>query len=402
MKRFLFALAGLVSTVAIAAAASIPLISGPQDPSQLNATINTLIQQINSLITPQTMANFATPRNLLDNGQMQVQQRGTATRTCAQNAGITTAAYAADRWACSVNVASGAGTLQVITSNLPASPVFNAGMVFYRTSGVLTQPQCVMQEIPTATITPLQGSSVTLSVYIQGLANMLAESTTVNAYLFTGTGSDEGLGSVTASPAITPAWTGIASSQTAAFTITSSWARYSTTFSVGSTVTEAAVALCWTPTAGGTAGTTDGFRFTGVQLEQGNAASAFEFRRLGEELAIAQRYLNILTEPAAGVQVPVTGNSTSATAAAMAYSFPVTMRVAPTFTALGTALSTSTWTNKCGNVNNALATTFVVTATANTVSGASLTVTSSGSTIGFGCVLTGAGGGSILSWSADF
>jgi hypothetical protein len=78
------------------------------------------------------------------------------------------------------------------------------------------------------------------------------------------------------------------------------------------------------------------------------------------------------------------------------------MRAAPTFSALGTALGATTWTNNCGNVNNVLATTFIVTKTANSVAGASMTVTSSGSTIGFGCQLLGAGGGSILAWSADF
>ena len=205
MKRIALALVAILSTVAIAAGANLSLLTGPQDPSQLLNTLNQLIQSINSGVTPQTMATFTTPRNLLDNGGMQVYQRGTGTRTCAQNAAITTTAYAADRWACSVNVASGAGILQVITTNLPSSPTFNAGMVFYRNSGTLAQPQCVMQQIPSTRVVPLQGRNVTFSVYIQGLAAMLAESTTVNAYLFTGTGTDQGFGSMTASPAITPA-----------------------------------------------------------------------------------------------------------------------------------------------------------------------------------------------------
>ena len=285
LKRIAYALTGLVMTGVAAFAASIPPFTGAQDPSNLFFYLNTLVQEINTLITPQTMANFATPRNLLDNGQMQVQQRGTGTRTCGTTT-IPSSAYAADRWGCNVNVSSGAGTLQVITTGLPAQPVFNAGLLFYRTSGALAQPPCVMQEISTSRITPLQGQSVTLSFYAEGLALMLAEQTTLNAYLFTGTGSDQGLQTFTASPAITPAWTGIASTQTAAFTITSSWAQYKATFSVGSTVTEAAVALCWTPTVGGTSGVTDGFQFTGVQLEQGSGASAFEFGALRRRVPV--------------------------------------------------------------------------------------------------------------------
>jgi hypothetical protein len=213
MKRIAYALTGLVLTAVLAFAAnaptSIPLFTGPQDPSQLFSYLNSLVQSINGLSTANQSLSFANPRNYVDNGQMQVQQRGTGTRTCGTTT-IPTTAYAADRWGCNVNVTSGAGTLQVITTNLPTSPTFNAAMVFYRTSGTLAQPQCVMQEIPTNRVIPLQGSAVTLSSYIQGLAAMLAESTTVNAYLFTGTGTDEGLQSFTASPAVTPAFTGIA------------------------------------------------------------------------------------------------------------------------------------------------------------------------------------------------
>lgn len=341
MKRLAYALTGLVLTAVFAYAANIPLLTGPQDPSQLNATINGVIQSINSGITPASMGNFTTPRNLLDNGQMQIQQRGTGTRTCGTTT-IPSSAHSADRWGCNVNVTSGAGTLQVITTGLPASPIFNAGQLFYRTSGTLAQPQCVMQEMSTTRVTPLQGTSVTLSVYLQGLAAMLAESTTVNVYLFTGTGTDQGLQSFTASPAVTPAWTGIASAQTAAFTITSSWARYSATFSVGSTVTEAAIALCWTPTTGGTAGVTDGFQFTGVQLEQGTTASAFEYRSYSDELRHAQFFYYQITESAAIFPVaPCAAIDTTHTNCVI--KTPNTLRTAPTLSfANGFASPTST------------------------------------------------------------
>ena len=214
IRKLAYALAGLVMTGAVALGANtFTPFTGPQDPSQIFFYLNTLIAQLNTFAANNSGADFANPRNLLDNGQMQVQQRGTGTRTCGTTT-IPTTAYAADRWGCNVNVTSGAGTLQVITTGLPASPVFNAGQLFYRTSGALAQPQCVMQEIASNRITPLQGQSVTFSVYAEGLANMLAETTTLNVYLFTGTGSDQGLQSFTASPAITPAFTGIASTQT--------------------------------------------------------------------------------------------------------------------------------------------------------------------------------------------
>lgn len=402
MKRITAALAAIVLTAAAAWGANLSLLTGPQDPSQLLATLNTLIQSINTGITPQTMAEFSSPRNLLDNGQMQVYQRGTGTRTCAQNAAITTTAYAADRWACSVNVASGAGILQVITSNLPTSPTFNAGMVFYRNSGALAQPQCVMQQIPSTRVVPLQGRNVAFSVYIQGLAAMLAESTTVNAYLFTGTGTDQGFGTMTASPAITPAWTGIASSQTTAFTITSSWARYTTTWQVGSSVTEAAVALCWTPTTGGTAGTTDGFRFTGAQLEQGGAASAFDYLPYGTELRTAQRYYYQIDESASIFPIaPCSAVDTTHTNCII--KLPQTMRAAPSLSfANGFASPTSTTQATLGACTTLAAATTVT----STVAGVnSFLVNCTATTIpaaGVASFLYSNNGSGVIRASADF
>jgi len=403
-RKLLFASAFLAPLAAWGAVPLLPSTPTFSEPSQIVGTLNFLINTINTAITPQTMANYATPRNLLDNGGMQIQQRGTGTRTCGTTT-IPSSAYSADRWGCNVNVTSGAGTLQVITSNLPAAPLptFNAGMVFYRTSGALAQPQCVMQEIPTSRITPLAGQNVNLSFYAQGLANMLAEQTTLNAYLFTGTGTDEGLQSFTASPAITPAFTGIASTLTTAFTITSSWARYSTSFQVPSTATEAAVALCWTPTVGGTAGTTDGFRFTGVQLEQGTSASAFEFRSYGDELVTAERYFYAINEGTITAGTVMVGGGSAqgtTTTCTTAIPFPVTMIKAPTYT---NALTASTFKLvSASQTATALSTPFSATLGANTPYGASINFTTTGMTAKDGCFLVSAAGSGTMQFTADF
>lgn len=401
MKRIAYALTGLVLTAALAWGASIPLISGPQDPSQLTAVVNNLIQQINTLVTPQTMAAYTEPRNLIDNGGMQVYQRGTGAATCGTTT-IPSSAHSADRWGCNVNVGSGAGSLQVITTNLPTQPVFNAALLFYRTSGTLAQPQCVMQEIATTRVTPLQGRSVTLSFYLQGLALMLAETTTVNSYLFTGTGSDQGLQSFTASPAITPAWTGIAATQTTAHTITSSWARYTATYQVPATATEAAIALCWTPTTGGTAGATDGFRFTGVQLEQATAASSFEYRPYASDLAAAQRYYYQVTETSAIYPVaPCAAVDTTHTNCAI--KLPTTMARAPTMTfANGFASPTTTSQATLGACTTLIA---AVTVT-STVGGVdTILVNCAATTIpaaGVASFLYSNNGSGIIRASADF
>lgn len=401
MKRIAYALTGLVLTAAIAWGASIPLLSGPQDPSQLNATINGVIQQINTGITPQTMANFANPRNLLDNGAMNVQQRGTAAQTCGTTT-IPSSAHAADRWGCNVNVTSGAGSLQVTTADLPAQPVFNTAQLFYRTSGTLAQPQCVMQELSSSRITPLQGQGVTLSFYLKGLALMIAETTTVNSYIFTGTGTNQGLQSFTASPAVTPAWTGIASTSTTAHTVTGSWARYTATYQIPATATEAAVALCWTPTTGGTAGATDGFLFTGVQLEQGGVASAFEYQPFANELEHAQYYYYQITETAAIFPVaPCAAIDTTHTNCFV--KTPRQMRVAPTLTfANGFASPTSTTQATLGACTTLAAAT-TVTSTVGGVNG--FLVNCTATTIpaaGVASFLYSNNGSGIIRASADY
>lgn len=393
--------------LASGARAAIPYLpsTNPQyaDASQILGTLNYLIGQINTFVNPQVLAIPSTPRNLIDNGGMSVQQRGTGTRTCGTTT-IPSSAYSADRWGCNVNVTSGAGTLQVITTNLPAAPLpaFNAAMLFYRTSGTLAQPQCVMQELPTTRVTPMQGQNLVLSFYAQGLALMLAEQTTLNAYIFTGTGADEGLQSFTASPAVTPAFTGITSTLTSAFTITSSWARYSYSFTLPATATEAVVALCWTPTTGGTAGVTDGFRFTGVQLEPGSTASAFEFQPYGPELAQAQRFYYQLTESAAIAPVaPCAAVDTTHTNCLI--QIPVTMARAPTLTfANGFASPTSTTQATLGACTTLAAAT-TVTSTVAAVN--SFLVNCTATTIpaaGIASFLYSNNGSGVIRASADF
>lgn len=68
------------------------------------------------------------------------------------------------------------------------------------------------------------------------------------------------------------------------------------------------------------------FAITGVQLEVGGVATPFEHRPIGVELALCQRYFQ---RPAAFMS----GGTETTTVASFGYSYPVSMRVAPTFTA---------------------------------------------------------------------
>lgn len=338
-------------------------------------------------------------RNVVQNGDMAVQQRGTGERTGGTTT-IPASAYSADRWGCNANVTSGAAFCAALTTTPPAG--MRGSQSVYRKTGALTQPVCMMQEIATADFTPLSGQVVTLSFTAKALAGMIADNGGVmNAYIFTGTGSDEGLQSFTASPAITPAFTGIASTLTKAVTLTTSYQRFSYTATIPGTATEGVVAFCFTPTATG-AGVTDGFNFSGVQLEQSPFATSYEFKTFGLEFNLAQRYYWQIVDPAATVEVPSSCFVTAAnTTVKCGVYLPQTMRAVPvTNVAVSTSFGIVVTAGTAGTC-----TTLAATASSNTINSIGVTCTTGGTiALGSATPLIGAATGatSILSVSADF
>lgn len=430
MRRLSSFLAALVVVLGIGAfigeplfAAGVPQFANPSGPSGyvpsgtvpanvpgLIPDLNTLVNNINASgstgINSNTMAAFSGSRNYLDNGAMTVAQRGTSAQTGGTTSGCTVNAYVADRWCVDTNVASGAGKGQVVTSSPSPITGFTNSMTVWRNSGALTQQVCAIQEIPTKDATQLAGQTVTLSAYLQALAGLNADNgNVVTMNLFTGTGSDEGLGTMTASPAITPAWTGIATQAvvngtTKSKTITTGWVRYNVSYTIPSAATEIAVAICFTPTATGS-GATDGFAMAGVQLEQGLTPSSFEFRPYGVELAKAQQYYVQITDPAATVEVPsscfvVTANTTVKCGVYL----PQTMRATPTTTipvaaSFGIVVTAGT-AGTC--------TTLAATASSNSLNSVGVTCTTGGTiALGSATPLIGqAAAGGMIQVSADF
>lgn len=357
-------------------------------------------------ISIQDIGNYGgTPRNFLDNGSLNVQQRGTGTVTCAAAAAITSAAYGPDRWGCSANVTSGAGRQAIVTTAALLPAGFAQVDTVWRNSGSLAQPVCTHQEIPTAKAIALAGKTVTLSFNAAALAGLAADNnSTMTASIYYGTGTDQGFGTMTASPAITPAWTNIAFSvNQQVLTISTTPTRYAVVGSLPSTVTEVGVALCFTPTTTTSGGVTDGFAFVGTQLEIAPAASAYEFHDIQQDVAVAQRYFYQINEGTitAGTVMTPAGNAVTATTCASDIPFPVTMRVAPTYT---NSLSGTTFKLNSAAANTALTTPFSATTGANTIYNASITFTASGlgATPGFACNLVSAAGSGTMQFTADF
>jgi hypothetical protein len=176
-------------------AANIPNFPGPWDPGNAMGVLNTWVQQSLNPNVGGSGQSFG--RNLLDNGDMWVDQRGTSAATAATTSGCVETSYSADRWCADVNITTGAGQLAVASAT-PSPPI---GFVQYstlvRNSGSLGQPQCALQEMPTKSATALQGQTVNFSVYIEALAGLLADNgNTANVYLITGTGTAQGLGAL--------------------------------------------------------------------------------------------------------------------------------------------------------------------------------------------------------------
>jgi hypothetical protein len=80
----------------------------------------------------------------------------------------------------------------------------------------------------------------------------------------------------------------------------------------------------------GTNGAT--FYITGVQLEKGSTATSFDYRPYGTELALCYRYFIKTNPTGANGSGGLMGSYYTTTTASLTYSFPVTMRAAPTVT----------------------------------------------------------------------
>lgn len=357
-----------------------------------------------SVTIPVTMLGnyFGTPRNFLDNGALNITNtNGTSTVTCAAAAAIAVTGMSADRWGCQANVTSGAGRTAIVTSS-PTPPVgFTNAMKVFRTSGALTQPVCVMQEVTTPQSVQLAGNVVTFSFYAAALAGLAADNANqIQAVIFTGTGTDQGLTTApTASPAITPAWTGIATALNQVQTITTTFTRYAFQATIPATATEIGAAICFTPTATG-AGATDGFAFTGAQLERAPGATSFEFRSKTMELAQAQAFFYTIAEGAA-TTVRAMCMASSTTLAICGLQFPVPMYAVPAMTyAAGFATATTTAGSTLGACTT-LRTSTLVTGNAASVTGVMLdcvatTVPAAGSS---DYLADNAGTGVIKAWT---
>jgi len=313
-------------------------------------------------------------RNLLDNGNFNISQRGTTTVTSI----TTTATYLQDRWAATAGTST-SSSIGNVTSGLPAQ--FSNAVQVQRTAaqtGVVNV--CLVQEISTADFSSLKGQPVTLSFWATAGANFSAASSALVAQVTTGTGTDEGL--ATWLTGLTGAASAIPTANKTV-TLTTSWQRFAVTGTVAATATEGVVNLCWTPV--GTAGTSDYIQVTGVQLERGTVATNYEWKPNAIELAKAYRtYYQINESSTSAIVRGVCAMSTTSIANCM-IPFPQVMRAAPTMTYATGFLASSSTASSSGTACTGITTSATTTGWA---AGPSGVVIDCASSAGFGAAGT--------------
>jgi hypothetical protein len=275
-------------------------------------------------------------RNRIINGAMVIDQRNAGAEVSPAPSG-----YGLDRWA---TFKSGAGTWKLQQSTTAPAGFANSTLLTVTSASTPSGNDyyIFMQPIEGFNVADLSFGSasaqtVTLSFWVRSsvtgtFAGALRNSAENRAYPFT----------YTISSANTFEYKTITiAGDTSGTWLTTNGRGITLNLSLGGAGTSLATANAWSASgATGATGQTNWiataastFYITGVQLEKGATATAFDYRSYGTELGLCQRYYFAYAVPATCPQG--FGAMQSTTAARIIFPNPVPMRAAPTFTSLG-------------------------------------------------------------------
>ena len=267
-----------------------------------------------SAYAPRAATIPITSPNYIINGGMDIWQRGTS-GTVGGSVG-----FAADRWQ---SVTYAGGTMYWFRQDATGNP----GGTRYcariqRASGATNAATTnLAYSFETVDVLKMAGKSVTLSYYARAGANYSPAGAAFNHAATWGTGTDQSV--------FTGGITGGSDIFRTSVTLTTSWQRFTVTFTVPSNATSLGLSF-YSGTNVGTAGVADYWELTGVQLEDGAAAT--EFRRnapsIAGELAACQRYY--YRAVARGANAPFAiGQAQTAVVSRYHFNLPVPMRALP-------------------------------------------------------------------------
>ena len=274
----------------------------------------------NAIFTGTAVMASSFLRNRIINGAMAIDQRNAG---ASFSSGVGAVTYGLDRFY--VFSSGAAVTGQRVNPSLTGFP--NALRVTGAAGATYTE---VGQRIESANIADLAGSTVTVSFWAAA-----SVATSVNVYASYANTQDNFSAS-----------TGIGSTAVA---ITSTLAQYTVSFALPSQAANGIV-VGFTFGSGLSSGT---FTLTGVQLEVGTAATPFERRQFGQELALCQRYYQHFGNTSGQPNIAV-GWAKSGSTADVQLSYLVTMRAAPTLTTSSTASDYAVNTQNTGVVCSAV------------------------------------------------
>jgi hypothetical protein len=244
------------------------------DINDTNGTIN--------LLTSSTLS-MAAAKNCVINGGYDIWQRGTSIALTASSSNYVTDRFYAYRGGL---VTGGTVSRQATGDTTNLASIQYCARVQRDNGNTSTQPTAFVSDFESANSIPYAGKTVTLSFYARKGALYSAASNALSVTLYSGTGTDQRIAS---------GYTGSATPISQTATLTTTWQRFSYTATVASTATQLGLYFLSTPV--GTAGATDYYEITGVQLELGSTATTFS--RAGGtiqgELAACQRYYERFT-----------------------------------------------------------------------------------------------------------
>jgi hypothetical protein len=253
-------------------------------------------------------------KNRLINGGMAIWQRGTSLTGLTPSLGVP--AYTADRWF--VNQL-GSQSATDVAQQTGGSTKYSA-RIQKRVGSTGASINQFGQVIENLNCLDLPNQRLTLSFTAKAGANYSATSSLLNVYIYTCTAADQ-----SSTAFVNGTATGQATLYSGTVTLTTSNQTFTiTTSAVGASATNVCVLFSETSSASA-AGANDWYEISDVQLEKGTVATSFDYRPYGTELALCQRYYQVI---AASSFLPAGVFSTNRVLSGVPYNN--CMRTAPT------------------------------------------------------------------------
>jgi hypothetical protein len=305
--------------------------------------------------------------NRIINGGMDIAQRGTSFTSGANN----NDAYVLDRF---YILSDGNDAIDVTqTTTVPTGAKYSIGLDVETTNKKFG----IAQIIENANCFDAIGGAVTLSFQAKVSATTKLDNVKCAIVAWSGTAD-----SVTSD--IISAWGAEGTNPTlianatyentpANLNVTTSFATYSVTANVDTASTSNIIVFIWSDVTDTTAG--DFLYITNIQLEKGSTATSFDYRSIGTELQLCQRYYaKMSTGGYSNFTAFASGVATATTSGNLFVKYPVTMRASATIAysnvaysyAAGTLTAVSSAGSTYAGTDSALA--------VPTASGASMTV----------------------------